>query len=85
MGAVLVGAGVTAAWLLLFGLVGSSARGYVWMTLAASVVGWIVAVVLARFGDRGVAVGVAISTGIGVAIAFTLVVARWATSGWPLW
>jgi hypothetical protein len=85
MGAVLVGAAVAAAWLLLFGLLGSSAGGYVWMTLLASVVGWIVALVLARYGDRGVAVGVAISTGIGVAIAFALVIARWATSGWPLW
>jgi len=85
MGAVLAGAGFTAAWLLLFGLLGSSAGGYIWMTLAASAVGWVVALVLARYGDRGVAVGVALSTGIGVAIAFTLVIARWATSGWPLW
>jgi hypothetical protein len=74
-----------AAGLLLFGLLGSSARGYVWLTLAVSVAGWAIALGLARQGDRGVAVGVAISTGIGVSIAFVLVVARWATSGWPLW
>jgi len=41
--------------------------------------------VLARFGDRGVAVGVAISAGIGLGIAFVLVIARWVTTGWPLW
>jgi hypothetical protein len=74
-----------AASLLLFGLLGASARGYVWLTLAVSLAGWMVALGLARYGDRGVAVGVAISTGIGVSIAFVLVVARWATSGWPLW
>lgn len=81
----LVGAAMTAAGLLLFGLLGSSARGYVWLTLAVCVAGWLIALVLARFGDRGVAVGVAISAGMGVAIAFVLVIARWATSGWPLW
>jgi hypothetical protein len=82
---VLVGAAATAAGLLLFGLLGSSARGYVWLTLTVSAFGWLVALALARFGDRGVAVGVATSAGIGIAIAFVLVVVRWATTGWPLW
>jgi len=84
-GAVLVGAGATAAWLLLFGLLGASARGYVWLTVVASTAAWLIALVLARFGDRGVAVGVAISAGIGLGIAFVLVIARWVTTGWPLW
>jgi hypothetical protein len=82
---VLVGAAATAAGLLLFGLLGSSASGYFWLTLSVAVAGWLIALLLARFGDRGVAVGVAISTGIGISIAFVLVVARWVTSGWPLW
>jgi hypothetical protein len=82
---VLVGAAATAAGLLLFGLLGSSARGYIWLTVAVAVVAWLVALLLARYGDRGVAVGVAISAGIGIAISFVLVVARWFTSGWPLW
>ena len=81
----LVGAAVTAAGLLLFGLLGSSAYGYVWLTVTVSIVGWLVALLLVRFGDRGVAVGVAICTGVGGAIAFVLVITRWATSGWPLW
>ena len=84
-GAALVGAAITAAWLLIFGLLGSSARGYVWMTVLAAGSAWLAAFVLARFGDRGVAVGVAITAGIGIGIAFVLVVARWAASGWPLW
>jgi hypothetical protein len=82
---VLVGAAATAAGLLLFGLLGSSASGYFWLTLSVAGTGWLIALLLARFGDRGVAVGVAISAGIGIAIAFVLVVARWLTSGWPLW
>jgi hypothetical protein len=80
-----MGAAATAAGLLLFGVLGSSASGYFWLTLSVAVVGWLVALLLARFGDRGVAVGVAITAGIGIAIAFVLVVARWVTSGWPLW
>jgi hypothetical protein len=82
---VLVGAAGTAAGLLLFGVLGSSARGYVWLTGMVAAAGWLIALVLARYGDRGVAVGVAITTGIGIAIAFGLVVARWVTTGWPLW
>jgi hypothetical protein len=84
-GAVLVGAAATAAGLLLFGLLGASASGYVWLTVSVAVVGWLIALLLVRYGDRGVAVGVAISTGIGIAIAFVLVITRWITSGWPLW
>ena len=81
----LVGAGISAGWLLLFGVLGTSARSYIWLTFAASAAAWIIALALARFGDRGVAVGVAISTGIGLAIAFALVIQRWITTGWPLW
>lgn len=85
LGAVVSGAGVAAAWQLAFGLLATSQRAYVWLTLGAGLVATIVALVLARFGDRGVAVGVSISTGIGVSIAVALVFTQWATTGWPLW
>jgi hypothetical protein len=85
VGAVLAGAGAAAVWLLVFALLATSARGFVWLVLAAAAVAWLVALVLAYVGDRGVAVGVALSAGAGMAIAVTLVVARWAASGWFLW
>ena len=46
---------------------------------------WAVAVLLLRFGDRGVATGVASAPAFGAAIAVGLVVVRWVTVGWPLW
>jgi hypothetical protein len=85
VGAMLTGATATAAWLLLFGLLATSTRGYVWLTLGASAGAWLCAVGLMRFGDRGVATGVAITTGLGVGVAVGLVVQRWLTAGWPLW
>lgn len=84
-GGVLGGAAVAAAWLLLFGLLATSARAYIWLSILASAVAATVALVLGRFGDRGVAVGVAITTGLGLGIAVTVVIQRWATTGWPLW
>ena len=85
IGSLLAGAGVAAAWLLLIGLMATSARSYIWFTLAAAIVAWACAMVLMRFGDRGVAAGVALSTSVGVAVAGGLVVQQWATTGWPLW
>jgi len=41
--------------------------------------------VLARAGDRGVAVGVAASTALGVAIAGSVVFARFIGGHWLLW
>ena len=84
-GMAFAGGGVAATWLLLIGLRASSARGYAWLTIAASAVSGLVAVVLARFGDRGAAVGVAIATGFGLAIAMGVVTERWIMTGWPLW
>jgi hypothetical protein len=81
----LAGASATAAWLLLFGLLATSARSYIWLTLAAVAVAWSVAVLLLRFGDRGVATGVGLATSLGASIAVGLVVVRWVTVGWPLW
>jgi hypothetical protein len=76
---------MASAWLLAFGLLSTSAGAYVWLTLVASIVAGICATVLALAGDRGAAVGVALVTGLGLAIASAVVIQRWATSGWPLW
>ena len=44
------------------------------------------AAVLARHGDRGVAVGVAAAAGVGWSVAAIAVAVGWATTGdWPLW
>ncbi|SDY14328.1 hypothetical protein SAMN05444365_101819 [Micromonospora pattaloongensis] len=85
-GAIAAGAGGAAAWLLLFGLLGTSLPGYAWWTLFAGALAWLVALALVRFGDRGVAVGVAMVTAVGWGIAATAVALRWAGAGdWPLW
>ena len=47
---------------------------------------WVVAIVLALLGDRGVAVGVALAAGVGLSIAAGFVAVRWIdTNDWPLW
>jgi hypothetical protein len=85
-GAIVAGAAGAAAWLLLFGLLGQSLVGYLWWTIAAGVASWAVALVLAVAGDRGVAVGIAMVTAVGWAIAATALSVRWASTGdWPLW
>ena len=71
----------TLAWLLVFGLLGTDLRGYVWWTVLAGTVAWLVALLLVRQGDRGVAVGIAITTAVGWAIAATAVAVRWAADG----
>jgi hypothetical protein len=85
MGGILAGAGACAMWLLLVGLFAGSVRGYVWLTLFAAAVAWLCATILVRFGDRGVAVGVALVGGLGISIAVLVVIGRWASTGWPLW
>ncbi len=84
-GAMLAGAGGAAAWLLMIGLLATSAAGYAWLTISGSVISGLVALVLVRYGDRGVAAGAAIATGFGLAVAMSVVVQRWITTGWPLW
>ena len=83
--AVAIGAGAGALWMLLFGLVASTARGYAWWTVTAGIAAWLAALVLARFGDRGVAVGVAASAGLGAAIAGSVVFAQFVGGHWVLW
>ncbi|SCG51649.1 hypothetical protein [Micromonospora inositola] len=83
---VAVGGATAAAWLLLFGLLGRDVPGYAWWTAIAGGLAWLAALVLVRFGDRGVATGVAIVTAGGWSIAAAVVAVRWAQSGdWPLW
>ncbi|WP_346124312.1 hypothetical protein [Micromonospora coerulea] len=86
-GAGVAAGGATATvWLLLFGLLGRDVASYAWWTLIAGGLAWLAAVVLVRFGDRGVATGVAIVTAGGWSIAAAVVAVRWAQSGnWPLW
>jgi len=82
---VTAGGAAGAAWMLLFGLLATTARGYIWLTLISGILAWGAAMILARFGDRGVAVGVALSSGVAVAIAGIVVAYRLAGGDWILW
>jgi hypothetical protein len=84
-GAVWGGAGVTAIWFIMVAFLAMSVRGYVWLTFLAGAVGWLCALGLARYGDRGAAVGIAIATSLGVSVAVMVMIVRWVTTGWPLW
>jgi hypothetical protein len=73
-------------WFVLFGSLGRDLASYAWWTLVAGITAWAVSIVLAIFGDRGVAVGIALASGFGVSIAMGLVAERWITTyNWPLW
>jgi hypothetical protein len=85
-GGVASGAVIAFAWLLLFGLLGHDVAGYVWWTVVAGGLAWLAALALVRYGDRGVATGVAIVTAGGWSIAAAVLAVRWAQTGnWPLW
>jgi hypothetical protein len=85
-GGVAAGGAVTALWLLLFGLLGHDVPSYAWWTVAAGGLAWLTALALVRYGDRGVATGIAIVTAGGWSIAAAVVAVRWAQVGdWPLW
>ena len=85
-GPLLAGIGAAAVWLTLFGSLGRDLASYAWWTVFAAVSAWIVALVLTVIGDRGVAVGVALASGLGMSIAMAFVGSRWiATQDWPLW
>ncbi|MFI5490117.1 hypothetical protein [Micromonospora echinaurantiaca] len=80
------GGAAAATWLLLFGLLGTGVGSYAWWTLIAGGLAWLAALALVRYGDRGVATGIAIVTAGGWSIAAAIVAVRWATTGdWPLW
>jgi hypothetical protein len=85
-GAVMAGIGATVVWFALFGSIGRDLVSYAWWTVVAAVTAWIVSTVLALLGDRGVAVGVAVTSSLGLSIAAAVVAHRWiATDDWPLW
>lgn len=71
--------------MLLFGLLGRDARSYSWWTISAAIVAWLASMVLVRRGDRGIAAGVAMASGLGLAIAMSVVMTRWIGGHWLLW
>jgi hypothetical protein len=84
--AVAAGAGAAAAWMLVFGLVDTTLRGYAWWSLLAGGAAWAVAALLTRIGDRGAAAGIAAATGIAWSATAIAVAVGWAATGdWPLW
>jgi hypothetical protein len=85
LSAVALGAVAGTLWMLFFGLLAVDARGYLRWSIAAGVLAWAAALGLARFGIRGVAVGVALSTGLGMAIAGVILTEHWAGGHWLLW
>ena len=86
VGGLFAGLAAGLLWLVTFGMLGSDLFGYAWWTLIAAVAAWTAAIVLMYVGDRGVAVGVALSAGVGWAIAAGFVAARWVDTGdWPMW
>lgn len=85
-GPVFAGLGATLVWFALFGALGRDLLSYAWWTIAAAISAWAVATMLALLGDRGVAVGVAVASALGLSTATGVVAARWiTTSDWPLW
>jgi hypothetical protein len=67
-GKVAIGLGIGALWMLMFGVQANTARAYGWLTIVAAVLAWAVCFVLAKFGDRGIAVGAAAAAGIGLGV-----------------
>jgi len=84
-GGVVIGAGAGAVWMLLFALIGHGVRGYCWWSIGAALAAWAACAVVARSGDRGVAAGAAMSTGVGLAIVVSVIISHWAGGHWPLW
>lgn len=82
----LAGMGAAMLWCALFGLIGRDLFSYAWWTVLAAALAWAVSIVLAVLGDRGVAVGVAIVSGIALSVAMGFVTHRWITTlDFPLW
>jgi hypothetical protein len=83
--AFLAGLGAAAVWFGMFAAVSWSARSYAWTAVIAGVLAALAAVVLTRFGDRGVAVGVMIATAVGLGIAGIVVAAYGFAGTWLFW
>lgn len=71
--------------MLAFGLQSVTLRGYVGWTALAGTIAWLAALLLARSGDRGVALGIAAAAGVAWSIAALSVLAEWFRLGvWPV-
>ena len=85
-GPLFAGLAATVVWFALFGGLAHDLASYAWWTIVAGVSAWLVAIVLAWRGDRGVSVGIALAGGFGLSIAMAFVAGRWITTAdWPLW
>lgn len=85
-GGVLAGICAGGGWMALFAVLGSGVRSHVWWTVVAGLAAWLAAWTLARYGDRGVAVGVALTVGAAWAGVAGAVALYWFVTGdWPLW
>lgn len=79
------GIGSTVVWFGMFAAISWSARAYAWSTVVAAVLALLAAVALLRFGDRGVAVGVAATAGCCLGIAGIVTVVSAFSGHWLLW
>lgn len=75
--AVIAGALTTLVWLVLWNTRGRGLDGYLITTGGAGVVAWAVALFLARHGDRGVAVGIALAVCFAWTIGLVALALRW--------
>lgn len=74
------------AWLTLFAQFGTDPAGHLWGVWVGGLLAWLAALLLAHYGDRGAAVGVAVATGMGWSVTTELVWVLWVvTDDWPLW
>jgi hypothetical protein len=84
-GAVACGAFAGGVWLITFGSLSITLRGYLLWTAFAGATAWLTSLALARSGDRGVAVGVAAATGVAWSVAAVVLLAQWYRLGvWPV-
>lgn len=94
VGPVAVGSVLSGLWVLLWLLAYSrstgeslpTGAGFAWVTLAASTIGAVAAALLARYGDRGAAVGVAAVAGTAAGVTgLSCELYLLLTGDWILW
>lgn len=71
----MAGAGVAVLWFIVTALLGVDLVSTMWVTLVASLIATAAAFLLARYGDRGAAVG--ITAVAGAALAVVGLVVEW--------